>query len=665
MAPQRWLVLALAAAASCTGTQTRPDTPAAQAAKQLPTPEGDDAAADEARFKRAKAFSDAGMLTEAEAAFTEILEKHPTSRFKQQASVELGLAQARLGKKHDAEQTLKAAQGTMTEPEKRQAEVALQQAEARAGESPEALARAAKDAEASADKLAEFYALLDAAPADAVARLAAGLDHKSAAWPAAALKLSRVQVHLGDRTHSLQMLEEVAAQGGTTPAHQAARALRDELKQSSQVNPKLIGIVLPRTGKFAALSNLILDAISMQIDLQDRGPLRAIVKDSKGEPDAAQQAVEELAREGVIGIIGPIGPAESTAAAVRAQELGIPIVLLSRAEGLTQLGAYVFREMTTSSQQARAVSKYAAEKLGAKTFALLQPDSPSGEELGRLFWDGVDAAGGEMRGFEHYADRSTNFKKTVQRLVGRDNLAERKEFVEEEARIAQEITDPYRKRKALAQLRSAAAPIIDFDVLFLADFADEVRLLAPALAAEDIISNGCDVKELEVAKKTTKKEDLRTVQLLGWMGWDSPQLVDPQMGAARYVQCSIFVDAFYNRSQRPATQKFVESYEQSYKRLPLLLEAHAHDAAGIVKSVIESRRPQTRDDLREALARMPKAFEGAAGDTTFDHDREAQKPLFWLWISKGDIHEFDPTGQPPVPLVPSAQAARDAAQKPQ
>ena len=65
-------------------------------------------------------------------------------------------------------------------------------------------------------------------------------------------------------------------------------------------------------------------------------------------------------------MLGPIALSEGPAAAVRAQQLGIPIVSLSRAEGLTQLGEYVFRDMPTNSAQAKAVAQYAQKKLGAK-----------------------------------------------------------------------------------------------------------------------------------------------------------------------------------------------------------------------------------------------------------------------------------------------------------
>ena len=63
--------------------------------------------------------------------------------------------------------------------------------------------------------------------------------------------------------------------------------------------------------------------------------------------------------------------------------------------------------------------------------------------------------------------------------------------------------------------------------------------------------------------------------------------------------------------------------------------------------------------MRDALAGMTRPLEGAAGDTVFGKDREAQKPFFWLWINRGTIVEFDPEAPPPVP------PAQPAVPKPQ
>jgi ABC-type branched-subunit amino acid transport system substrate-binding protein len=234
--------------------------------------------------------------------------------------------------------------------------------------------------------------------------------------------------------------------------------------------------------------------------------------------------------------------------------------------------------------------------------------------------------------------------------VGRapEDLDERQEFSDEAKKINEEITDPYRRRKALAALRGAQAPFADFDALFIPDSARTVRLIAPAIASEDVITAGCDTKELEVVKKTTKNEQLRTVQLLGTSLWDSPDLVDERSGVARYVQCAIFVDVFFANSERSATKKFVDDFASAYHRAPSFLEAHAFDAASVLKKALEAH-PQSRDDLRDALANMKTPFDGATGSTVFAKDREAQKPFFWLWINRGTIQEFDPEGPPPVP----------------
>src|SRR5260370_927632 len=451
---------------------------------------------------------------------------------------------------------------------------------------------------------------------------------------AAALELGLVQSKLGVKPDSAE-LRPLVADMSDKERQQAAASLFEAYTKSGQAG---------EAARWAAKA----------VEASPEGPEReARLKDldTALESAPAPGAVEELAQKGAIAILGPLGVAEGLAAATRAQQLGIPIVSLSRAEGLTALGNYVFRDMPTSSSQAKAVADYAQRKLAVKRFAILQPDSPYGDEMANYFWDAGDAGSAQVRAYEHYPLRTTTFKPFVQRMVGRtpEELSERQEFADEAKKIADQIKDTYKRRKALAQLKNQQAPIVDFDPPFIPDAARTVRLVAPAVAAEDVITAGCDVKELEVVKKTTRNEQLRTVQLLGTSLWDSPDLVDERSGVARYVQCSIFIDTFYPQSERPATRKFVDDYNNAYHRNPSFLEAHAFDAAGLLKKAYEDRHPGTREEMREALAGMSKPLEGAAGDTVFGKDRAGQKPFFWLWINRGTIQEFDPEGPPPVP----------------
>jgi branched-chain amino acid transport system substrate-binding protein len=624
---------------------------------------GESAAADEARLRKGQALARAGKLQDAQAALTLLLEKHPNSSFKKEAALELSAVQAKLGNTEGAAEAMKAAVSQMSESEKQQAARTIAETYAKTGETAEAARFAARAVEAAqspeerAARMQDYEKALQAAPGQAVAQLVADLDRRSAAWPPAALRLARLQLHTGDRVHADELARQILSEVNTGPIAEGAHAVQLAVATSSNVRPNLIGIVLPLTGDYKALSDLMLNAIALAVDLQNRGGVQVSLKDSKGDADAAAKAVEDLAREGAIVILGPIALAEGQAAAVRAQQIGVPIVSLSRAEGLPQIGEYVFRNMPTNSSQARAIARYAQKKLGARSFGILQPDSTYGDEVTRYFWDALEQGGADVTAYEHYPQRTTTFKPFIQRMVGHtpEDLAERKEFSEESEKIAQQISDPYRRRKALDQLRKQSAPIVDFDALFIPDSARTIRLIAPAIAAEDVITSGCDQRELEVVKKTTRTENVRTVQLLGTNLWDNPDLVDERVGAAKYVQCSIFADSFFAQSQRPATRKFVDDYDAAYHRVPGFLEAHAYDAAAILRRLVEERRPRSRDEMRGALESMSRPFEGATGDTVFGKDREAQKPLFWLWINRGNIQEFDPEGPPPVPPAADPQ----------
>ena len=622
------------------------------------------AAADEARFLEGQTLARAGKLQEAQAKLTDLLEKHPNTSFKKEAALELSAVQTKLGNTQEAAEAMRTAVSQMSDAEKQQAARSIADAYARTGEPGEAARFAARALEAAqtpeerAARLVDYEKALHAAPGPAVAQLVADLDRRSAAWPPAALKLARLQLHAGDRAHADELARQILSEVNTGPVAQGAQSIQLALSSAGNVRPNLIGIVLPLTGEYKALSDLMLNAMALAVDLQNRGGVQVSIKDSKGEPDAAAQAVEDLVREGAVAILGPIALAEGQAAAVRAQQLGVPILSLSRAEGLTQIGEYVFRDMPTNSAQARAIAQYAQKKLGVRSFGILQPDSSYGEEVTRYFWDALEAGGSAVTAYDHYPQRTTTFKPFVQRLVGRtqEDLEGRKEFSDEAEKIKQQITNPYQQRRALTALRNQSAPVVDFDALFIPDSARTVRLIAPAIAAEDVITSGCDQRELEVVRKTTRNEkNLRPVQLLGTNLWNNADLVDERIGAAKYVQCSIFADSFFAQSQRRATRKFVEDYDAAYHRAPGFLEAHAYDGAAILRKVVEERRPQSRDEMRNALAGMGRAFDGATGDTVFGRDREAQKPLFWLWINRGTIQEFDPEGPPPVPPAPDAR----------
>src|SRR3954466_10101623 len=347
----------------------------------------DSAYADEARLQRGRALGKLGKLDEAQKVFKDIVEGPKESRFRKQAALELAQIQARQGKKEEAAQSMRTAVEQMSEAEKRESAQKIAEAYTSAGAQGEAAAFAARALEAEATpeeraaRLADYERALQAMPGPGLARLVADLDRKSPAWPPAALTLARVQLHAGDRAHADELARQILAEVNTGPIAEGAQGIEVAISSSANVKPTLIGIALPLTGDFKGFSEQILNAPALAIDLQNRSGVQVSVKDTRGEPDGAAQAVEDLAKDGAVAILGPIGLSEGPAAAVRAQQIGIPIVSLSAAEGLTQIGDYVFRDMLTKSAGAKAVAQYAQKKLNAKSFGIITPDSPYGDEV--------------------------------------------------------------------------------------------------------------------------------------------------------------------------------------------------------------------------------------------------------------------------------------------
>jgi ABC-type branched-subunit amino acid transport system substrate-binding protein len=373
--------------------------------------------------------------------------------------------------------------------------------------------------------------------------------------------------------------------------------------------------------------------------------VKLAVRDTRGEPDGAAAALEALViEEGAIAVVGGVTNAEGERAASAAEELQIPFVSLSKQEGITQAGPFVFQNMLTASEQAEALLGLAMGKRGMKRFAILYPSMTYGVELANAFWDALEERGGEVRAAETYAPDRTTFTPLVKSMVGKLHLEERRDFQEQAREIADKEKDPFRRRKALEKARERLAPITDFDAIFIPDFARNVKLIAPALAVEDVLTQTCEPGAIEKLAKLTGRPDLRPVQLLGANGWGGdPSLFDQSPGGAgRHVRCAIYVDGFFAGSSRPGTKRFMEAFQQKFPgQTPSILEASAYDAAGMARQVIEQGRAETRAALRDGLAAL-RGFKGATGEISMGPDRTPERELFFLTVDADGLREMKP-----------------------
>jgi ABC-type branched-subunit amino acid transport system substrate-binding protein len=397
---------------------------------------------------------------------------------------------------------------------------------------------------------------------------------------------------------------------------------------------ELVGVAVPLSGRYKAWGEAILEGVAVALEGSGQ---RVVTRDTRGEPEGAAEAIAALVAEGAIAVVGGVTNAEGARAAAAAQELRVPFVSLSKVDGVTDAGPFVFRSMLTAQAQARALAELAMGRRGLRRFALMWPTNAYGQELAHAFWDEVEARGGEIRGAEPYEPDRTTFGPLVKGMTGKLHLDERPDYAAAAKEIAEREKDPYRRRRALEKLRETLPPITDFDAVFVPDFARNVALVAPALAVEDVVTATCDARELERVRKTTGRLDLRPVQLLGANGWDDPAVVEK---AGRYVQCAVFVDGFFAGSDRPDTRRFVELFQARHGRPPSILEASAHDAAAALRQVIAAS-PPSRDAVRAGLAAL-RGFPGATGPLSFDERREVSKPLFFLTVDGDAIRELRP-----------------------
>jgi len=557
------------------------------------------AEAPEALDEAARAWMKAKQPARAARDWAELLSRYPLWSRTEEARIRYGLAEVEAGEGATGMQTL---QGVWEEtPPDQRGNLALRIAEA---------AEAARNWPLSARWRTEAAALLP--PGEREREIARALD-------IVATKLSPQEI---------EALSREVPKGSAVGLALTARAA---VKTPTVAG--MIGVAVPLSGKFKAWGDAILQGVALAVP--EGGPVRVVAQDTRGEPEGAADAVAKLAAEGALAIVGGVTNAEALRAAAAAQQAGVPFLSLSKVDGIADGRPYVFRLMLTATAQAQALADLAIQRRGLRRVVVLYPEIPYGTELRTAFGAEVEARGGTITRAVGYEGDRANFAPMVKELVGRTQVEQRADWREVQKAIVQSITDPYRRAKALEKARKELPPIIEFDAVFVPDFARSVTLLAPTLAVEDVVT-ACDPYEIERIQKVSPWT-VKPVLLLGGNGWDDPAVIEK---AGKYVECAIFVDGFFVGSERIETKRFVLAFQQAHARMPSILEASAYDAASMVAAAV-GRGVSGRKEMRDALATQAP-FPGATGDVVFDARGEPVRTLFFLTVDKGAIREMRP-----------------------
>ncbi len=366
---------------------------------------------------------------------------------------------------------------------------------------------------------------------------------------------------------------------------------------------RAVGVVLPLSGRFAAFGELIKRGMDLALEMQDaeQTGARFIYRDGAANPEKTRQVVRRLATgDKVLAIAGPITGSASEAAVNQAQIEKIPLMTLSQRNGLAEVGPYAFRNSLTSKLQAEELARYAVKELGMTSFGVLYPENRLGREMLELFSAEVKKYNGLVIAAESYREDDTDFGRQIKLLKGDDPS------FNEESMTEQEI---------LEDLFIPDFPPVDFDALFIPDYADRVGMIAPQLAYYGI-------------------EEL---PLLGINGWNSPDLLRT---AGDFVEGAIFVDGFFAYSPYPFVKEFVNRYFDKYGEEPTILEAQGYDVANIFSTLLARDDVRSREDLRLALSQLAN-YPGVTGATSFNLVGDAEKTLYILQVQNGNIVQIN------------------------
>ncbi len=414
----------------------------------------------------------------------------------------------------------------------------------------------------------------------------------------AAFRMAQIYFDEENVEQSKKLIYRVMEEFREQPYYPQVKAFFERIKEKSIPERNVIGCILPLSGENRTYGIHSLHGIELAIHAFEPNyggmPIKLVIKDSKSSPSEAETAVEDLVdEERVMAIIGPLLSVTSEAAAIKAQELGVPIITLTQREDVAEIGDFVFQNCLTNSQQMKALVSFAMDEMDLSRFAILYPRDLYGIKLMYLFIDEVLRTGGEIMGVQSYDNEQMDFGGQIKRLV---DLQEG-EAQHEEGR------------------KKDFEPIIEFDALFIPDYWDRIGLIAPQLAYYNVIG----------------------ITLLGTSAWNSPELVSE---GGKFVDGSLFVDGFFKESRYPRIKEFVRDFRNTFESDPTILEAQAYDAMDLCVQVLTDQEIYSHRQMRDGLMGV-MVFDGVSGLTSFDAEGKPNKIPFILTVKKGGIQKIE------------------------
>lgn len=426
------------------------------------------------------------------------------------------------------------------------------------------------------DRVSEIVARLT--PPDAL-RLWSTLPHDSLAAAYLGRRVAADARATGDERTALAVLSE--SRGARE------RAGLEDPRPARVVAPgasRAVALVVPLSGRQRALGERVLRGALLAADLMAPGnlpggvPIDLQVRDTGSDPARAAAAVEELARTGVAAIVGSPDRVEAQSAVPRAEQLGVPFLELAPDDA--RRGDSTFKLVRQIDARARALARLVVKR-GARSVAVLAPESGYGRAMAFAFLDEARKLGARVAGDVRYPVGSTTFVEPVRRI----------------------------------QQGSPQA-------LFVPSPASDLSLIAPQLAASG------------VTLMPGMKPARRPAHLYATADGMNERFLQ---STAKYLEGAILAPVFYPDQGDPRAAAFVDRYRQAYGEEPSSLDALAYDAVRAARLALE-HADGDRGAIAVSLSHLGE--NGLSGEIAFTAggDRGGAPPLYT--IEGGAVHAF-------------------------
>ncbi len=594
--------------------------------------------ADDALFSVAQYHERAGEAQEALRVYTQLTQLPVASNFEADAHLGMGRQLLKLNRAEEALRSAEksvalssGAERALTRLEAMELKSQALSALGRHLDALETLVSVADDADAESVRLgtpaqrlrdrARVLAqeILDAKLSDDDVKSIADSSRYGFLRPAAKFRIGLVLADQRKLSAAKAVFEDVISLAPKSEIAERAEILVTQIEARSRVDSRTIGAVLPLSGRNSAVGYRALRGLQLGLGAglpgKSGSQFRLAIIDSEGNPDLARRAVERLVVEdNAVAIVGGLLSRTATAEATKAQELGVPMLLMSQRSGITDIGEFVFRNALTSRQQTQTLVSYAMDQMGAKRFAVLFPNDSYGVEFANSFWDEVLKRGGQVTAAQSYDPDETDFRSVIQRLVATYYMEDRADEYRARYRAFLDRNPKRSVRQGGPTYEEVLTPAVDFEFLFIPDTPKAAGQILPMLAYYDVDK----------------------VRVLGTNVWNNPQFVQRAQKAA---EGAVFVDGLMSEEKSFVSSEFFRSFREFYAADPGLIETQAYDTGALLRKLI-SDGATSRISLQEQLS-TAQNMPGSLGRFSIGAGREFSRPISILTVKSGKIQPLE------------------------